>query len=155
MHIFRGTISVNEASCKRKTQRSQDRGHWHWLCCNYYTSFNTSAMQWHPNPPPLHPPMCRPHQMYMGKPVRVKVSTSKAPRSPSSPGGAFTSWSRWYEITKNIIVTLPLDPVWKYTPPVLLLTWLVPNWGIRYVLIAAQVWGIKTSQCCSRASQLK
>lgn len=99
--------------------------------------------------------MCRPHQMSMGKPVRVKVSPSEAPRSPSSPGGAFTSRSRWYEITKNIIVSLPLDPVWKYTPPVLLLTWLVPNWGIRYVLIAAQVWGIKTSQCCSRVSQLK
>lgn len=31
---------------------AQSRGHWHWLCCNYYTSFNTSAMQWHPNPPP-------------------------------------------------------------------------------------------------------
>lgn len=51
---WKDTISLNEAGCKGRHKGDkivQSRGHWHCLCCNYYTSFNTSAMQL---PPTTH-----------------------------------------------------------------------------------------------------
>lgn len=70
---------------------AQSRGHWHWFCCNYYTSFNTSAIQWHPDPPQPPPPL----STHVQAPSEVHGQTSKSEgfHQRASKVSIFSGWS--------------------------------------------------------------
>lgn len=79
---WKDTISLNEAGCKGRHKGDkivQSRGHWHCLCCNYYTSFNTSAMQLPPTHTQHTPPSDKHEHISKRKGVHCHSCVVRAP----------------------------------------------------------------------------